>query len=509
MKLNNIPMSRTEINKILSAIDIKEIKGTLPDYVTGITQDSKSVKPGYIFFARSGVKINGLDFANDAAKAGATMIVTTSPLPENLPLPAIRIAHERNGLLILSHLIYNFPSKSLILIGVTGTNGKTSSVHLIRSIIETAGHKCGMISTIGYWTGQRFISPQLTTPDIDCICELLREMVDNGCQYAVMEVSSHALDQGRVEGLDYKVAAHTNVSLDHLDYHLTFEAYVLAKIKLFKMLANNSIAVINIGDTWSEHFVKAAKGRIITYRKVNNYNECDSISIKLKTIHCDATGGVYRLTGLGYDFTVHTPLIGEFQGENIALAASVALGLGFEPPTIIEGVEALKGVPGRMEPVSLGQPFTVLVDFCHTPDALERALRTIRNLRPQSLSVVFGCGGDRDKTKRPKMGLIAAQNADKVIITSDNPRYESPQAICEEILKGIPEEFKHKVRVIIDRRQAIYQIISEAKSSEIIILAGKGAETTIEVKGVKTPFDDRLVAKEALTELKSINKNSG
>jgi len=492
-------MSGLNATTLLSVVDVMQIQGKLPNFVTGITQASQLIEPGFVFFARSGSKCNGLDFAEDAARSGAALIITALPLPPKLPLPAVRVIDERLSLVKLAHLIYNYPSKSLILIGVTGTNGKTSSVHLIRSIVEASGAKCGMLSTIGYWTGARFVAPQLTTPDIDRICALLSEMVEAGCRYVVMEVSSHALDQGRVEGLEYKVAAFSNLSLDHIDYHSTFEAYGNAKLKLIDMQPQDSVTVVNLGDAWGKRFAQTAKGRLITFKKIDDDDD-DDVIMKLRTARCDGSGGEYRLKGLGTEFTVKTPLVGEFQGENIALAAAVALGLGFDSQTIIHGIEALKCVPGRMEAISAGQPFTVVVDFCHTPDALQRALTSLRNLRPRTLAVMFGCGGDRDKTKRPKMGFIAAQVADKVIITSDNPRSEPPQAICDEIYAGVPVELHSKVRIIPDRRQAIFQIISEAKAGDIIILAGKGAETTLEAQSVKTPFDDRLTARETLIQ---------
>ncbi|MBM3329748.1 MAG: UDP-N-acetylmuramoyl-L-alanyl-D-glutamate--2,6-diaminopimelate ligase [Calditrichaeota bacterium] len=487
---------------LFKGIKVLDTRGEVNAAITGIAQDSRLIEPGWLFFARSGGRSKGVEFVSEAARRGAVMLVTSSPLPDALPLPAVRVADERVALVGLSQRIYRYPATRLCLIGVTGTNGKTSSVHLIRAIVEASGGKCGMLSTIGYDTRRRQMEALLTTPDIDTTCRLLDEMVGAGCTHAVMEVSSHALDQRRVEGLVYGAAAFTNLSRDHLDYHRTFANYFAAKRKLFDMIAPGGVAAVNTGDR---------RGRML-YRELVDVEGLNCIGFARRTrgrrggegqicyavISATGKGGTFRITGWGVDFEVHTPLVGLFQGDNVALAASVGLGLGIAPAIIARGIESLKAVPGRMETAVTG-PFTVLVDYSHTPDALERALASLRRLTPTRLTVVFGCGGDRDRTKRPVMGQIAAEGADKVIITSDNPRTEEPAKICAEIAAGLPPNAIRSGRAMVqvDRREAIERAVADAIDGELILLAGKGAETYLEVNGVRTPFDDREEARRA------------
>jgi len=485
-----------EINSILNQIGVIETRGDLPAQVSGITQDSRLVQPGYIFAARSGSTVCGVDFIPAAADRGAIIVITDEILPDICPLPSVRVTDFRQALVRLSKAVYGDPSACLNLIGVTGTNGKTTSVHLIRSILEAAGERCGLISTVGYDTGQRHLDAPLTTPDIDRLCELLREMVDAGCLWAVMEVSSHALVQGRVEGLNFNAAGFTNLTRDHLDFHGSLEAYAAAKAKLFNMMDPDGAAVINIGDPWGKAMVEAACGTVTTYGM-----EGAGGDLTVTSLEHSLDGGQFRLDWSGGSAKVLTSLIGDYHGENIALAAGVALGFGIDIGDILRGVEALKIIPGRMEAVSVGQPFAVLVDYSHTPDALERALSSLRPLCRGSIIVVFGCGGDRDRSKRPEMGRVASRSADRVIVTSDNPRSEDPKAIAADIARGRTSGPGSSTEVELDRRAAIHKALSIADEGDAVLIAGKGHETYQEIQGIRRSFDDRMVASEELARL--------
>ncbi len=477
--------------KALESVDVVEVKGSLRFEASGISQHSQRIRPGYVFAAREGGSRNALDFLPEAVKAGAVALVTDQLIPPDSPIPAVRVRDFRHALTILSHRLFGDPSRRLKLIGVTGTDGKTSSVHIIRSIIRATGQKCGMISTLGYDVGSQWYSADLTTPDIDHLCFLLDEM--RGCGWAASEISSHALSQGRVEGLRFAAAGYTQLSREHQDFHPSMEHYALTKSLLLAMLESDGVGVVNAGDPWSRVMVEACRGRVITYGRPGV--KADLI---VTTLEQSLKGGVFRLDYEGQQYEVETPLIGVYQGENIALAAGIALGNGFAPEAVVSGVAVLNLVPGRMERVDCGQPFEILVDYSHTGRSLWNALNTLRPLAAGRLTVVFGCGGNRDRLKRPEMGRIAAENADLVYVTSDNPRDEDPEAIINEIFTGIESGGQSVVHRIPDRREAIFAAVRNARIGDVLLLAGKGAETTQTIAGEKYDFDDRTVAREAL-----------
>ncbi|NQT33754.1 UDP-N-acetylmuramoyl-L-alanyl-D-glutamate--2,6-diaminopimelate ligase [bacterium] len=512
-------MAGFDLEQLLDGIDVISVKGELPEKVYGITQDSRLVKAGFIFAARTGGNVNGLDFVTQAKANGAVLVLTTDKPPEKLPLPILQVKDFHRALVSLSRTLNGDPSSKLKLICVTGTNGKTTSVHLIRSILKATGEKCGMLSTVGYDTHKREIDAFLTTPDIDCINSLLAEMVDAGCEWAVMEASSHALEQGRLDGLKIAAGAYTNLSQEHLDYHHNLEDYARAKAGLFRSVSPDGFSVINIGDAWGAYMMEATEARVITFSQTGMsapllpdaqaetpaplLPDCD---LSVTTLDHSLKGGSFRLGWAGDHFDIRTPLIGVYHGENIALAAGIALGFDIKVEYIKTGVENLSAVPGRMERLDMGQPFTVLVDYSHTPDALENALRSLRLLCERELIVVFGCGGDRDKTKRPEMGRVADEIADRVILTSDNPRTEDPNEIIEQIAQGIKGNadipVRHKRATIIsDRREAIRNALSTAAEGDVFLIAGKGHEQYQLIGEVRHPFDDRKVAAEELAKL--------
>ena len=492
-----------EVKELLSRISVLQIQGTLPEVVSGISQDSRLLQKGFVFAARNGKNYNGLDYLQHAHEMGACMAITSESLPKDSPLPLVQVSNFRRSLIELSHFIYDNPSKKIKLIGITGTDGKTSTVNIIKSILEAAGERCGVITTIGYDTGKRWIEASMTTPDIDRICGLLTEMIEGdhknheqGCGWAVMEVSSHALALGRVVGLEFYAAGFTNLSSEHQDFHPTMEDYAIAKSILFSMIDTKSPAVINGDDPWSSVIIKANRGRLITFGARDSV-----VDISVTTLSNSLDGEKYQIAMQDRKIEVNTKLIGEYQGENIALAVGITRAFGIDESKIIEGVANLELVPGRMEPIKSGQPFFVFVDYSHTGHALENCLKSVRPLVQNRLISVFGCGGERDKKKRAEMGRIATEIADKVYITNDNPRGEDPKFIIEEILKGIDSKYMPKVTVEGDRRTAIGVALRAAEDGDTIVISGKGSEDYQLIKGIKYPFDDRVVAREVLAEM--------
>lgn len=489
---------QTSIITALNGLDIIRISGQLPSYVTGISQDSRLIKPGYVFAMRSGGSVKGLDFIQNAASAGAVAAMTSEPVPPDLPLPTIQVREFHPALVMLSHRLFRNPSQHLKLIGITGTDAKTSTVHILRSIIKATGKGCGIITTIGYDTGCNWHEAHLTTPDIDRICGLLDEMnttLKPG--YAAMEVSSHALSLNRVDGLHFSAAGFTLLSSEHMDFHQSLGDYASAKSKLFAMLPPESPALINIDDPWSAVMVRACKGCVITYGR-----ETSQADVRFSTIDKSFQGGRFKIRIQDRaEFEVSTSLIGEFQGYNISLATGITSALGIDPEFVVKGVSDLKFIPGRMELIDAGQDFHVLVDYSHTAHAVENAINTVRRLKPKKVIIVFGCGGNRDRSKRPVMGRIAAELADLVIITNDNPRLEKSESIIEEIRAGIPTVKMQKVMVEPDRYRAIQLAAGHARPGDALIIAGKGAETYQEINGVRENFDDRIVTREILSQM--------
>jgi UDP-N-acetylmuramoyl-L-alanyl-D-glutamate--2,6-diaminopimelate ligase len=488
-------MKPIETRRLIEALAPAEIVGEMPRFLGGVSQDSRRIRQDFLFAARLGGKTAGFAFVDEAVRNGARLLMTAEEIPANLPIPAIRVQSFHSALRQASRIIYREPSQHLRLIGVTGTKGKTSSVHFVRSIIEQSGRKCAMLSTVGYWTGSRMVDATLTTPDADLISELLAEAVDTGAEYAVMEVSSHALEQGRTWGMKFSAAGFTGLSIDHLDFHKDLFSYSTAKERLFRSLPVNSPSVINVNESWGARMMRAAWGPTITVGRFET-----GADMQVETLDHNIHGGKYRLHCTGESFDVATPLVGLYQGENLALAATIALALGFSRDEIVQGANALRAVPGRMEAIERGQPFKLLVDFAHSPDSLQRAIRSLRPLTDGSIIVAFGCGGDRDRTKRPIMGRIAAEEADMVIVTSDNSRSEDPDQIIAEIVEGVPNEFRNRVSRVTDRREATRQAVAKASPGDIVLLAGKGSEWYCEIGGRKMPYDDRIVAAEVLEE---------
>ncbi|MGB9641642.1 MAG: UDP-N-acetylmuramoyl-L-alanyl-D-glutamate--2,6-diaminopimelate ligase [Candidatus Ratteibacteria bacterium] len=473
--------------------------------VTGIFYDSRKVTPGGIFVAIKGSSSDGNAFVQDAISRGAFIIVTEK---KDLLLPGgvgmVVVENSRRALAEMSAIYYGNPSKKITLIGITGTKGKTSTSVILKKIFEAASLKTGLIGTIQYEIGQRIVPSTNTTPESIDIQLLLAEMLENQLTHAVLEVSSHALDQGRIECIDFDAGIFTNISgHEHLDYHQNFSNYLKAKLKFFSYYLpasqkKNKYAVINVDDAYAKNFINAAAA-----------NKLNIVSFGLSK-QADFYPEEFSFDRSGTSFTVKgkklfTRLLGISNLYNCLAAIATTSSFGIDMEIISKGLQSLESIPGRMEFIDAGQPFTVVVDYAHTHHSLEELLKTIRHLKAREILLVFGCGGNRDKSKRPLMGKIATKMADKVYITSDNPRDEDPAAIISDIYRGIPFWRKRKCKLIPDRRAAIEAAISEAKKDDWVVIAGKGHEQYQIIKNVFHPFDDRKVALEILKGKNNIN----
>ena len=457
--------------------------------VVDITCDSRRVKDGFAFICINGFTSDGHDYAADAVKAGASVII--SERPTGAPVEYV-VDDTHKAYAVMSANYFGNPSKSFKLIGVTGTNGKTSVTYMLKSIIESKGHKTGVIGTIQNLVGDRIIEAVNTTPDAYGLNSLFALMRDEGCEYVVMECSSHALDQKRIFNLDFEVAAFTNLTQDHLDYHKTMKNYLDAKSKLFSMCKN---AVINIDDEYGKQLVNRIDKNVVTYAVTDR-----SATYSANGINMKPDGIEYEMVS---DYTIKRIKLktgGKFSVYNSLCAAVCAKLLGFSEEEIATALDCMEGVKGRAEVVRTGKDFTVIIDYAHTPDGLINILSTFKELKNGRLVCLFGCGGNRDTTKRPIMGSIAAKLSDFVIVTSDNPRNEEPDLIIKDILQGMKDS-KTPYVVIEDRKEAVKYAVQNALSGDIIVLAGKGHETYQILKTGKVHLDEREVIAEALDTL--------
>jgi UDP-N-acetylmuramoyl-L-alanyl-D-glutamate--2,6-diaminopimelate ligase len=457
--------------------------------VSGLSYDSRRVAPGDLFVAIPGYKEDGTRFSEEALARGAAAVV----MEKGSGGRTIVCPHSRVALALLADRFYGHPSGKMKLVGVTGTNGKTTTTYLIRSILEGAGEETGLIGTIRYLIGEEEFPAPNTTPESLDLQRLLAEMVGESVTAAIMEVSSHGLALDRVAGCEFKVGVFTNLTQDHLDFHATMEDYLAAKLRLFEMLATGSVAVVNADDPTSDKVIAAAqKARILTY------GLSAKAAVRAKALTLSQRGTRFVVSYEDGQVPVALNLPGKHNVYNALAAFSTGLALGFKSGTLTKGLEAVQGVSGRFELVEVGQPFAVIVDYAHTPDALERLLFAVREITRGKVLCVFGCGGDRDRKKRPLMGGIAARLADYTVITSDNPRTEDPAVIVREIEAGVNPGSRYEA--IVDRREAIRRGIALAGEGDAVVIAGKGHEDYQILGTTKIHFDDREVAREALKE---------
>ncbi len=491
-------------------------KSTLPPdqrdrEVREIVHDSRKTRGGSLFVAVRGFHADGHQFIPHAIRQGAVAVVAEVWKGVRTDTPVILVPDSRVALARLAAAFYVHPSRRLKLIGITGTNGKTTTSYLVKSIIEAAERVSGLIGTIDYRIGDRIYPAPNTTPESLDLQRLLAEMVERRAGYCVMEVSSHALELKRTEECVFEAAAFTNLTQDHLDFHGDMESYFRAKLRLFAGLSPKASAVINMDDARAPEIIKATKAKVIT----------TGLSERADVRPAGDIG--HEIAGLSFPvatpsgtFTVRSPLMGRHNAYNILSAIGIGTALGFTIDDIARGIKNMKAVPGRMEKVDEGQPFSVLVDYAHTEDALVRLLEAVREVAPKKVITLFGCGGDRDRTKRPRMGRAALMGSDIVVVTSDNPRSEDPAAIIREVEAGMAEagvrmssadthpgaaRGKKPYFVIPDRFEAIETAVRMAMPGDVVVLAGKGHEDYQIIGDTKIHFDDREAARTAIRKI--------
>jgi UDP-N-acetylmuramoyl-L-alanyl-D-glutamate--2,6-diaminopimelate ligase len=482
-------MKLASLKKVIPNAECRDFKDV---EITAVVCDSRHVGPGSLYVAVCGAKLDGHAFIQDAVNRGCAAVVCGEP-PANLGVPVLRVPDPRAALVSLCREFHDHPADRLKLTGITGTNGKTTTAFLIKSGLESAGRNVGMLGTIKYMVGSREIEAPITTPGAADLQGFFGEMVKAGVTHAVMEVSSHSLVQRRVEGLAFAVGVFTNVTQDHLDYHGTLDKYRAAKAILFEMLAPSAVAVLNADDPAAKYFAGKTKARIITY----GLEEKADITASVKRSDMGGTRMTISLFGKGR--SAETRLIGLHNVYNILAAHAACVALGESADKALDGILSVRHVPGRLEAVDRGQGFTVMVDFAHTEDALKNVLSSLRKVTKKRILVVFGCGGDRDKTKRPKMGAAVADLSDYAVVTSDNPRTEDPMAIIREIEAGIRD--KSRYCVVCDRREAIRAAMRAARPGDAVVIAGKGHEAYQIFKDRTVPFNDVAEAESALADM--------
>ena len=468
---------------------LRELLGDGPDVqVAGLAYDNRAVGPGTLFFCVPGFTRDGHDFAPDAVARGAAALVVQRPL--GLGVPELQVDDVRAAMATAAARFYGDPTAELDVVGITGTSGKTTTTHIVRHLLESAGRPCGLLGGVTAVVGGEVREAVRTTPEAIDVQRTFREMLDAGDRACAMEVSSHALELRRVDGIHFAVAAFTNLSQDHLDFHPDMETYFAAKLRLFEEF-DVATPVVVIDDEWGRRLAERLESPVT----VSLERPADWVAYS----HCSGLGGnSFMVRSPAGEVEVELPLRGRFNAANalVAMAAGDALGLTLEG--MAEALRTVVPVPGRVQAVTEGQGFAVLVDYAHKPGALEKVLAAARELASGRVIAVFGAGGDRDRAKRPVMGELAARLADRVIVTSDNPRSEPPEAIIDEIMAGVPGEAFHVKRQV-DRRAAIEQAIGEARPGDVVVIAGKGHEQGQEFEGGrKEPFDDVEVARAAL-----------
>ncbi|BAS27711.1 UDP-N-acetylmuramyl peptide synthase [Limnochorda pilosa] len=472
--------------------------------VRRVRYHSQQVAAGDLFVCVRGFRHDGHRFAGEAVERGAVALLVEEPLA--LPVPQVKVPGTREAMGRVAARLLGDPSRKLRVVGVTGTNGKTTTTHLIKACLEAGGVRTGLIGTIHHLVGESELLAQRTTPEAPDLLELMGEMLRRGAGAVVMEVSSHALTLHRTEGCEIDVGVLTNVTQDHLDFHPTFDEYVQAKARLFRLLTEDAVksgklAVLNREDPHWEVM------RDATRAPVTLYGLGAPADVRAEDVRLLPDGSTFTLvTPLG-QAPVRLRLPARYNVANALAAAAACLGSGVALQAVVRGLESVPGVPGRLERVDEGQPFGVLVDYAHTPDSLENVLTAVRAFTPGRVIVVFGCGGDRDRGKRPLMGEAAARLADHVVITSDNPRSEDPEAICREVAAGADEARRDGGRagyeVLVDRRAAIRRAVEMARQGDQVVIAGKGHETYQIFADRTLPFDDREEARKALRDLES------
>jgi len=489
-----------KLNELLQTVKPLAVEGPVDRDITGITYDSRRVMPGNLFVAMRGENTDGHRYVEAAIDRGAAAVVLEREGGLNPRATRIRVEDARHTLALASAEFYSHPSQQLKVVGVTGTNGKTTTAFMIKAIMEAAGLGAGLIGTVHYQIGQRIIPASRTTPESVEIQDMMSQMLRANCSGVAMEVSSHALDLQRVAGIDYDVAVFTNLSQDHLDYHGTMKKYFEAKTKLFLALGSmrkRGRAVVNTDNEYGRRLIARLGGE----NAVVTYGVSSDAAIRALDVRVSADGTYFVVRTPQGSVSVALPLIGRYNVANALAAIGAALSLGIDLGSIERALSTMRPVPGRMEVMDVKQDFHVYVDYAHTEDALRNVLMTVSELTKGRLIVVFGCGGDRDQGKRTPMGEAACELADFSILTSDNPRTEDPSEILKQIEEGFPVGAQSRYQVIADRREAIERALDIARPGDSVLVAGKGHETYQEFADTVVPFSDRQVVNEYFTNL--------
>ncbi|MED0674726.1 UDP-N-acetylmuramoyl-L-alanyl-D-glutamate--2,6-diaminopimelate ligase [Aneurinibacillus thermoaerophilus] len=491
-----------QLEQLLAPLALWRATGNVKTNITGIEVDSRKVKPGDLFICLPGFTVDGHDFAVKAVERGAVAVLAQREV--SVHVPVVYVPDTKRAMAVLADRFFGHPTQHMKIIGVTGTNGKTTTTYLIERILGEAGHPTGIIGTIEMRLGDEVREVKNTTPEALDLQRAFRWMKDKGAEYAAIEVSSHALDMGRVRGVRFATGVFTNLTQDHLDYHKTMENYLQAKGLLFSQLGNEydnermKYAVLNADDPASETFARITPAQIITYGIRN------AADVRARDILITANGTRLTIDTFVGSMTLTLRMIGNFNIYNALAATAACLVEGIPLEQIKATLEKVEGVRGRFERVDAGQDFTVIVDYAHTPDSLENVLKTIREFAEGKVYCIVGCGGDRDRTKRPIMASIAARYADVAVITSDNPRSEDPKAIIDEMVAGLIADGVSEERYFtrVDRREAIREAIHRAAPSDVVLIAGKGHETYQILKDKTIHFDDKEEAYQAILEKK-------
>ncbi|HSS45747.1 MAG TPA: UDP-N-acetylmuramoyl-L-alanyl-D-glutamate--2,6-diaminopimelate ligase [Thermoanaerobaculia bacterium] len=482
--------------ELLSVLPEAEIRQAGLDAEIGrVSHDSRQVRPGDLFVAIRGSRADGYEHVREALRRGAVAVVSDRPALEGIStgasVPWVRVAEPRRALALLAARRAGDPAERLVVGAVTGTNGKTTTTMLLEALLARRHGRSGFLGTVAYRTGRREIAAPRTTPEAPVVQELLAEMVADGVPAAALEVSSHALALERVAGCRFDVTIFTNLTRDHLDFHHDMESYYAAKKRLFFMRKAGASAVVNVDDLYGARLARELEPPVWTYSAAGSAADVRAVEVR-----CDLNGIRFRAVHARGQVRLDSRLLGLFNVENLLAAAAAGLALGMPLGEIGEACATVKRVPGRLEPVEAGQPYTILVDYAHTEDALRRLLLAVRELTEKRIVLVFGCGGDRDQGKRFPMGEIAGRLADVPIATSDNSRSEDPAAILSEVERGLVASGVREYWKIVDRREAIARAIGMADPGAVVVIAGKGHETTQVIGEKEFPFDDRVVAAE-------------
>ena len=480
-----------KLRKLLKDIHIDAVKGSKEVEITGVCSHSKRISPGNLFIAKKGIKSDGNQFIPEAIAAGATAVITDIFDPT---LNVVQVIHSDPGKIEgeLAARVHDYPSQKLFTIGITGTNGKTTTSFLAKYLLDALGERSGLIGTIEYIIGDQHYHPTHTTPDVASNHKMLHEMLLHDCTAALMEVTSHAMHQGRCNFIEFDMGVFTNLSHEHLDYHGTIEEYAKCKMELFSGLKENAFAIVNRDSHWHEKFLACTKARPFTYA-LNQEADLRAIDLYLST-----NGSSFEIVYQDQRELCEVPLVGRHNIENVLAAVAICLCRGHELSAILPHLSSLPQVAGRLEKISNQLDIDLYVDFAHTPEALEKALFILDELKRGKVITVFGCGGDRDRTKRPLMAQISERYSDTTIVTSDNPRTEDPEAICNEIIQGLTLKSHHFVEP--DRKKAIQKAIELANPGDTILIAGKGHEKTQIYAHRTYEFDDCSIAKEICSE---------